>query len=137
MSQTDVPRVSTLISAQFNVSGHSQKKSESLKNKPGRGRKPAFSGSSKILIAKSLAKRHKSTCKLANILKKMGQTFSHVTLYKYLKNTLHAKPFKPPKQSKLTNAQKKSRLQFYEGEEELGCGRMATRVSSSFPKSYA
>ena len=80
---------STLTNAPYNVGEHSPKsqkvkKSKSLNNKPGRGRKPAFSRSSKIIIAKSLSKRHKSTRKLANILKKKGQPVSHVTIYKLI-----------------------------------------------------
>ena len=112
MSQTDVSRHLDINLRTIQRWFALCKKSKSLKNKPGRGRKTAFSKSSKIIIAKSLSKRHKSTRKLAKILQKRGQTVSHVTVYKYLKNTLHAKPFKPQKQPKMTNAQKKSRLQF-------------------------
>lgn len=57
----------------------------SLKNKVGRGLKSKISRVTKIVIAKSLGKRHFSTRKLASKLTRSGHSVSHTTVHNYLR----------------------------------------------------
>ncbi|KAI6661477.1 hypothetical protein LOD99_13350 [Oopsacas minuta] len=88
------------------------KSGRSLENKPGRGCKSTITKIAKIVIAKSICKRHQSTRRLAKRLHSKGCPVSHVTVHTYLRSTLSVKPFKPQKQPKITEKQRMARLQF-------------------------
>ena len=62
----------------------------------------------KIVIAKTLGKKMKSTRKISQLLKSKGFQVSHVTVHTYLRKNLGVKPLKP----KLTGKQKFARLTF-------------------------
>ena len=84
----------------------------SLENKHGRGRKSKLTKVAKIVIAKSISKKHQSTRKLAKRLRSKGFAVSHTTVRNYLRGTLKVIPFKPQKQPKLTEKQRTARLKF-------------------------
>ena len=73
-----------------------------LENRQGRGRKPAIGKVPKIVIAKTLGKKMKSTRKISQLLKSKGFQVSHVTVHTYLRKNLGVKPYKPQLQPKLT-----------------------------------
>lgn len=85
---------------------------EALENRKGRGRKTSISRVAKIVLAKSVLKRHQSTRKLARKLTGKHHPVSKSTVQRYLKQCLHLKPLKPHRQPKLTAAQKRRRLEF-------------------------
>ena len=74
---------------------------ESLEIKIKRWRKSEKSWVGKIIIIKSLKKRHFFTLKLAKKLTVAGHPVSCWTVHKYLKKSLHAFPFKSRETSKL------------------------------------
>ena len=84
----------------------------SLENRQGRGRKPAIGKVTKIVIAKILGKKMKSTCKISQLLKSKGFHVSHVTVHTYLRKNLGVKPHKPQLQPKLPEKQKFARFTF-------------------------
>ena len=84
----------------------------SLENRQGRGRKQAIGKVPKIVIAKTLGKKMKSTRKISQLLKYKGFQVSHVTVHTYLRQNLGVKPYKPQLQPKLTEKQKFARLTF-------------------------
>ena len=83
-----------------------------LENMQGRGRKSAITKVPKIVIAKTLGKKRKSTRKISQILKNKGFSVSHMTVHSYLIDNLGVKPFKPQLQPKLSEKQKNARLSF-------------------------
>ena len=89
-----------------------RKAGNSLENKPGRGRKSKIAKIAKIVISKSILKKHQSTRRLAKRLRSKGFSVSHVTVHSYLRNKLCVKPFKPQKQPKITEKQRTARLKF-------------------------
>ena len=89
-----------------------EKSGISLENLQGRGRKTAIGKVAKIVIAKILGKKRKSTRKISKILKNKGLQVSHMTVHSYLRKNLGVKPFKPQLQPKLTEKQKNVRLSF-------------------------
>ena len=92
----------------------------SLENRQGRGRKPAIGKVPKIVIAKTLGKKMKSTRKISQLLKYKGFQVSHVTVHTYLRQNLGVKPYKPQLQPKLTEKQKFARLTFFVRHEKNG-----------------
>ena len=84
----------------------------SLENLQGRGRKTVIGNVTKIVIAKTLGKKRKSTRKISKILKNKGIQVFHMTVHSYLRKNLGVKPFKPQLQPKLTEKQKNVRLSF-------------------------
>ncbi|KAI6648620.1 hypothetical protein LOD99_7977 [Oopsacas minuta] len=78
---------------------YKHKAHKSLQHKRGAGRPKMLSRVSKIVIAKSLGKRHKSTRSRAKKLTNMGNTVSKDTAYRYLLKDLKftlIKDQKPP-----------------------------------------
>ena len=67
---------------------------------------------SKIVLAKSLTKKRQSTRKLAKRLTAKGMKCSKDTVRRYLKRELGSKPFVRGKKPKLTEKQKKNRVNF-------------------------
>ena len=96
----------------------------SLENKHGRGRKSKLTKVAKIVIAKSISKKHQSTRKLAKRLRSKGFAVSHTTVRNYFRGTLKVIPFKPQKQPKLTEKQRTACLNFVEieklGKKKIG-----------------
>ncbi|KAI6651082.1 hypothetical protein LOD99_5659 [Oopsacas minuta] len=83
---------------------------KSLRNKPRRVRKTSLSKAAKIIIAKSLSKPHESTRILTKNLRRRGiVAVSHITILNYLRS-LNATPYKPQKQPKLTDSQKRAHV---------------------------
>ena len=64
------------------------KSGNSLENLKGRGRKTAIVKVAKIVIAKTLCKKQKSTRKISQILKNKGFPVSHMTVHSYLRKIL-------------------------------------------------
>lgn len=85
---------------------------EGLKSKAGRGRKPSVHPVAKRVVAMSVTKRRQSTRKLAKRLTAAGYPISHTTVRTYLRENLKTFPYKPSKRPKLTEEQKKRRLNF-------------------------
>ena len=88
------------------------KSGQTLESKPSRGRKSYISRVAKIVIAKSVLKRGQSTRKLARRLTASGHPVSKSAVHRYLRVTMKLKPIKPRLQPKLTEPQKKRRLEF-------------------------
>ena len=84
----------------------------SLQNKRGRGRKTSVTMVPKVVIAKTIGKRMKSTRKISQNLKSKGSSISHVTVHSYLRKNLKVRPYKPQVQPKLTEKQRESRIKF-------------------------
>ena len=68
--------------------GCKAKSGNSLENLKGRGRKKAIGKVTKIVIAKTLGKKRKSTRKISQILKNKGFAVSHMTVHSYLRKNL-------------------------------------------------
>ena len=88
------------------------KAGESLQNKRGRGRKTSVTMVPKVVIAKTIGKKMKSTRKISQNLKSKGFSISHVTVHTYLRKNLRVRPYKPQIQPKLTEKQRAARLKF-------------------------
>ena len=88
------------------------RKGETLENHKGRGRKTAMSRVTKIVVAKSVLKRHQSTRKLARKLSGKQHPASKSTVHRYLRQCLRLKPLKLRMQPRLTAAQSRKRLDF-------------------------
>ena len=88
------------------------RKGEALENRGGRGRKTAMSRVAKIVVAKSVMKRHQSTRKLARKLSAKNHPASKSAVHRYLRQCLRLKPLKPRVEPKLTAAQRRKRLDF-------------------------
>ena len=84
----------------------------SLQDKPRSGRPSALTAVAKIVIRKSLDRRGFSTRKLSSKLSAKGYPVSHTTVNTYLRQKLHAKPFRRPKIPHLTPSMKEKRLLF-------------------------
>ena len=91
---------------------YKHKAHKSLQHRRGAGRPKKLSRVSKIVIAKSLGKRHKSTRSMAKKLTNMGNAVSKDTVHRYLTKDLKVHPYKRPKTPKLTEFHKKNRLTF-------------------------
>lgn len=85
---------------------------QTLENKTGRGRKSSVSRVAKIVMAKSVLRRGQSTRKLARRLTASGHPISKSTVHRYLRTSLKLKPIRPRLQPKLTELQKRKRLEF-------------------------
>lgn len=83
-----------------------------LSNLPGRGRKSKLHRTAKIVIAKSVGKKRQSTRKLAKRLTSAGYKVSRETVRRHMKKQLDLTPYKPRVEPKLTDKQKKARLNF-------------------------
>ena len=88
------------------------RKGETLENHKGRGRKTSMSRVTKIVVAKSVLKRHQSTRKLARKLSGKQHPASKSTVHRYLRQCLRLKPLKLRMQPRLTAAQSRKRLDF-------------------------
>ncbi|XP_043229039.1 uncharacterized protein LOC122385098 [Amphibalanus amphitrite] len=77
------------------------RKGEALENRAGRGRKTAMSRVAKIVVAKSVTKRHQSTRKLARKLSAKNHPASKSAVHRYLRQCLRLKPLKPRVEPKL------------------------------------
>ena len=73
------------------------KSGETLQHRKGAGRPKCLSRISKIIITKSLNKRHHSVRRLSKRLKSKGISVSKNTIYRYLRNEKCVKPFKRQK----------------------------------------
>ena len=69
----------------------------SLETKTRSGRPPILKRIKKIIIPKTLTKRRQSTRKVAVRLNTSGDPVSHMTVYRYLKDSIGAKAFIRPK----------------------------------------
>ena len=85
---------------------------QSLENQTGRGRKRSVSRVAKIIIAKLVRKRGQSTRNLARRLVAGGHPISKSTVHQGLTESLKLKPIKPRRQTKLTESQRRRRLEF-------------------------
>lgn len=85
---------------------------ETMENRTGRGRKSAMSRVAKIVVAKSAFKRQHSTRKLAQKLTAKNHPVSKSAVHRYLKTCLQLKPLKLKLQPRLTEDQKRRRLEF-------------------------
>ena len=85
---------------------------ESLETKGGKGRKKILSRKAKIVIAKSVGKRHQSTRKLAKRLSAVGEGCSKDTVQRYLQNNLGVKSRKRPKKPALSEKNIRDRYAF-------------------------
>jgi len=65
-----------------------------------------------MVISKSIGKKRQSTRKLAKRLTKAGYAISQTSVCKHLKTVVGAKAYKPRKEPKLTEKQRKARLKF-------------------------
>ena len=86
------------------------KAGESLQNRRGRGRKTSVTMVPKVVIAKTIGKKLKSTRCISQKLKSKGFSISHVTVHSYLRKNLNVRPYKPQVQHKLTEKQRTARL---------------------------
>ena len=86
------------------------RKGVTLENRRGRGRKTAMSRVAKIVVAKSVVKRHQSTRKLARKLGAKQHPVSKSAVHRYLRQCLRLKPLRLRKEPKLTSAQRRKRL---------------------------
>ena len=84
---------------------------QTLENRTGRGRKSSVIPVAKIVMAKSALKRGHSTRKLARRLAASGHQVSKPSVLRYLRKSLRLKPIKPRLQSRLTESQKRKRLE--------------------------
>ena len=85
---------------------------QSLSDKPRSGRPLSLTRTAKIVISKSVGKRHQSTRKLAKRLTVRGHPTSKSAVHRYLRENLGLKSYKRPHQPKLTEKQKDHRLNF-------------------------
>ncbi|KAI6651890.1 hypothetical protein LOD99_4769 [Oopsacas minuta] len=83
---------------------------QSLNHRPGAGRPLKLNPVAKMIISKSLGKRHQSIRRLSEKLKSKGHSNSKSSVQSYLKKSVGAKPFKRHKQPKLTPKHKENRL---------------------------
>ena len=88
------------------------KQNYSLTHRKGAGRPKKMNMAAKMVIVKSLGKRHHSTRKLSTKLKLKGYQISKSTVHNYLRNQLAVKAFKRPKKPKLTQNQMINRHKF-------------------------
>ena len=86
------------------------KAGESLQIRKGRGRKTSVTMVPKVVIAKTIGKKLKSTRCISQKLKSKGFSISHVTVHSYLRKNLNVRPYKPQVQPKLTEKQRTARL---------------------------
>ena len=86
--------------------------SKDLQHRKGAGRPKKLNRRSKILIAKSLGKRHKSTRFIAKQITRTCAPVSKDTVHRYLTQNLKVRPYKRPKQPKLSAKQRENRLNF-------------------------
>ena len=85
---------------------------QSLDHKPCAGRPSLLNPVAKMIIGKSLGKRHQSTRRLSAKLKSKGYSISKSTVHTYLSKSLGVKAIKRPQQPKLTGKQKANKLEF-------------------------
>ena len=95
-----------------NNSWRRNKRGESLDDKPRSGRPSSLTRVAKIVIAKSVGKRHQSIRKLAKRLTASGHQTSKTAVHRYLRENLGLKSYKRPRKPKLTEKQLVHRLQF-------------------------
>ncbi|KAI6655736.1 Transposable element Tcb1 transposase [Oopsacas minuta] len=88
------------------------KSGEPLQNMRGRGRKTSVTMVPKVVIAKTIGKKMKSTRVISQNLKSKGFSISHVTVHSYLRKNLKVRPYKPQVQPKLTEKQRTARIKF-------------------------
>ncbi|KAI6655853.1 hypothetical protein LOD99_1587 [Oopsacas minuta] len=88
------------------------KAGESLKNRKGRGKKTPVTMVPKVVIAKTIGKKMKSTRYISKNLQSKGFSISHVTVDSYIRKNLKVRPYKPQVQPKLTEKQRTARLKF-------------------------
>ena len=86
--------------------------SKDLQHRKGAGRPKKLNRRSKIMIAKSLGKRHKSTRLIATQITRTCVPVSKDTVHRYLRKDLQVRPYKRPKQPKLSSKQRENRLNF-------------------------
>ena len=86
--------------------------SKDLQHRKGAGRPKKLKRRSKIIIAKSLGKRHKSTRCIAKQITRTCAPVSKDTIHRYLTKDLGVRPYKRPKQPKLSAKQRENRLNF-------------------------
>ena len=70
------------------------KRGKSLDDKPRSGRLSSITRVAKIIISKSVGKRHQSTRKLAKRLTALGHQTSKTAVHRYLKENLGLKSYK-------------------------------------------
>ena len=85
---------------------------ESLVDKPRSGRPSSLTRVAKIVISKSVGKRHQSTRKLARRLTARGHKTSKTAIHRYLREKLGLKSYKRPRNPRLTEKQRVHRLKF-------------------------
>ncbi|XP_037071377.1 uncharacterized protein LOC119092522 [Pollicipes pollicipes] len=85
---------------------------DTLENRTSRGQKSALSRVAKMVIAKSVFKRHHSTRTLARKLAAEEHTIYKSAVHRYLNTSLQLKSFKLRMQPRLTVGQKRRRLEF-------------------------
>ncbi|KAI6647746.1 hypothetical protein LOD99_8587 [Oopsacas minuta] len=88
------------------------KSGEPLQNRRGCGRKTSVTMVPKVVIAKTIGKKMKSTRVISQNLKSKGFSISHVTVHSYLRKNLKVRPYKPQVQPKLTEKQRTARIKF-------------------------
>ena len=86
--------------------------SKDLQHRRRAGRPKNLNRRSKIIIAKSLGKRHKSTRFIATQLTRTCAPVSKDTVHRYLTKELRVRPYKRPKQPRLSSKQRENRLNF-------------------------
>ncbi|KAI6659468.1 hypothetical protein LOD99_10769 [Oopsacas minuta] len=88
------------------------KADESLQNRKGRGRKKFVTMVAKVVIAKTIGKKIKSTRYISKNLQSKGFSIFHVPVHSYLRKNLNVRPYKPQVQPKLTEKQRTVRVEF-------------------------
>lgn len=85
---------------------------ESLTDKKRTGRPPVVSKIAKIVCSKAKGKRGHSVRKLATRLSRKGYQVSKSTVHRFLRQSKNFYPYKRPRQPKITEKQRRCRLQF-------------------------
>ena len=96
------------------------KKGMSLETKTRSGRPPILNRVNKIIISKTLTKKRQSTRKIAKRLNSSSDTVSHMTVYRYLTNSIGASAFKRQKTPRLSAKNIQDRLNFAKKHQNWG-----------------
>ena len=85
---------------------------ESLKDKDRSGRPPVIANVAKIVCSKAKGKRGQSVRKLATRLSRKGYQVSKSIVHRFLRHSKNLYPYRRPRQPKITEKQRRCRLQF-------------------------